>query len=128
MILLDTHAWIWWVTESPALSSRATRMITRSDELGVSVISCWEVAMLVAKQRIGFQIDVEEWIALALKRPRIRLIPLDPRIAILATRLPGELHSDPVDRLIAATCLTHGISLVSKDLSLAEWGHVSVVW
>lgn len=52
MILLDTHAWIWWVTESPNLSSRARRTITRSDELGVSAISCWEVAMLVAKQVI----------------------------------------------------------------------------
>ena len=128
MILLDTHAWIWWVTESSSLSPGARRAIGRSDELGISVISCWEVAMLVAKQRIGFSIDVQAWIDLALQRPKIRLIPLDSAIAVLSTRLPGELHSDPVDRLIAATCMTLGIPLVSKDQSITAWGHISVIW
>ncbi len=128
MILLDTHAWIWWVTESSSLSAGAKRAIARSDELGISVISCWEVAMLVAKQRIGFNIDVQAWIDLALQRPQVRLIPLDPTIAVLSIRLPGEFHPDPVDRMIVATCLTYGVPLVSKDQSIASWGHISVIW
>lgn len=128
MILLDTHVWIWWATESPHLSSGAKQEIVRSDDLGVSVISCWEVAMLVAKQRIGFNIDVQDWIDLALQRPKIRLIPLDPKIVVLATRLPGKFHSDPVDRLIVATCLTYGIPLISKDQQIADWRHITVIW
>jgi len=128
VILLDTHAWVWWATESPNLSTGAKRAIARSDELGVSVMSCWEVAMLVAGQRIGFSLDVQDWIDLALQRPKVRLIPLDPRIAVLATRLPGEFHADPVDRLIAATCLTYGVPLVSKDRQIVDWGQISVIW
>jgi PIN domain nuclease of toxin-antitoxin system len=128
MILLDTHAWVWWSAGSPRLSSPAQRAIAGSDELGVSVMSCWEVAMLVSGQRIGFNIDVQEWIDLALQRPRVRLIPVDPRIAVLSTRLPGAFHPDPVDRLLVATCLTYGVPLVSKDRRIASWGHISVIW
>lgn len=128
MILLDTHAWIWWAVESANLSARAKQTMSQSDELGVSVISCWEVAMLVGRGRISFAIDVQEWVDLALQRPKIRLIPIDPRVAVLSTRLPGEFHSDPVDRLIVATCLTYGVPLISKDRPIAEWGRISVIW
>ncbi len=128
MILLDTHAWIWWVTESPKLSDRARASISEADKIGVSAITCWEVAMLVAKRRIGLHMDVQEWIDTALKFPRVMLVSLEPRIAVLATRLPEEFHADPVDRFIAATCLAYDISLVSKDQKITEWGHVSVIW
>jgi len=128
MILLDTHAWIWWAGESPRLSPRARQAIDETDELGISVISCWEVAMLVSKQRIGFSIDVQDWIDLALQRPKARTIPLDPRIAVLSTRLPGDFHADPADRLIVATCLTYGIPLITRDQRIANWQQVSVIW
>jgi PIN domain nuclease of toxin-antitoxin system len=49
MILLDTHAWIWWVTESMHLSKQAAQAIAQADRLGVHIISCWEVAMLVLR-------------------------------------------------------------------------------
>ena len=128
MILLDTHAWIWWVAESPRLSRGAGQAIAEADELGISIMSCWEVAMLVAKQRIGLNLDVQDWIDLALQRPKVWLIPIDPGIAVLSTRLPGGFHADPVDRLLAATCLTYGIPLVSKDRAITDWRHISVIW
>ena len=52
MILLDTHAWIWWVTESARLSAKATQAIVQANSLGVHIISCWEVAMLVEKGQV----------------------------------------------------------------------------
>ena len=128
MILLDTHAWIWWISESPGLSQNAQNIIQASEELGVSIISCWETAMLVAKGRIGFNIDVKAWIDLALQRPKIRLLPIDTEIAVLSTRLPGDIHADPADRLLLATCLSNGIPIVSKDQKIADWGHISVIW
>ena len=128
MILLDTHAWIWWTTESRSLSAPARRAIRRSDDLGVSIISCWEVAMLVEKGRLSFSYDVQNWIDLALQRPRVRLIPIDPKIAVLSTRLPGDFHADPVDRLLVATCLTYGIPLLSKDQQIKNWKQIPVIW
>jgi PIN domain nuclease of toxin-antitoxin system len=49
MIILDTHAWIWWITESENLSVQATEAINKADIIGIAAISCWELAMLVAK-------------------------------------------------------------------------------
>lgn len=86
MIVLDTHAWIWWINESDKLSDKAKIAIQQSDS-GVSAISCWEVAMLVSKERLGFSVDVQEWIEIALKRPMVKLLPITPEIAVRSTRL-----------------------------------------
>ncbi|MFQ5649947.1 MAG: type II toxin-antitoxin system VapC family toxin [bacterium] len=128
MILLDTHAWIWWVNEDERLSSRAHEIISHDDSVGVSVISCWEVAMLVAKQRIGFMIDVQDWIEQALARPKLRLLQLTPKIIVSSTRLPGNFAGDPADCMIVATCLHHGVSLVSKDRKVQGYRQVNVIW
>ncbi|MDP6779665.1 MAG: type II toxin-antitoxin system VapC family toxin [Candidatus Latescibacteria bacterium] len=128
VILLDTHAWIWHVTESPNLSRAASKAVAKADDLAVSIISCWEVAMLVAKQRIGFSIDVQDWIDAALQQPKVRLLPIDPKVAVLATRLPGEFHADPVDPFLAATCLTYGIPIITKDRRIRDWGQIRVIW
>lgn len=115
MIILDTHAWIWWVNESAKLTPKAKLAIEEADSIGISAISCWEVSMLVAKERIGFSMDVQVWIELALQRPRARLLPITPEIAVLSTRLPGSFHGDPSDRLIVATSLVHKAILITKD-------------
>jgi PIN domain nuclease of toxin-antitoxin system len=128
MTVLDTHAWIWLTNGSSVFTNAGRREIQKSDALGVSIISCWEVAMLVSKQRLGLSMDVEEWIHTALERPRIRLLPIDPDIAVLSTRLPGEFHGDPADRLIAATCLRHKSALITKDKRLRDWGQIRVIW
>lgn len=96
--------------------------------MGVSIISCWEIAMLVSKKRLGFNIDVLDWVEQALKYQKIRLIELNTDIAVLSTRLPGEFHGDPADRIIAATCLKHNIPLISKDRKIKLWGQIKVIW
>lgn len=129
MILLDTHAWLFWVDDDLGqLSKKATQQITRASTLGVSIISCWEVAMLVAKQRISLSLDVQKWIDTALKYPGIQLLNLDAEIVVMSTRLPGTFHGDPADRLIAATCLKFGVPLVSKDKRIRAWGKVKTLW
>jgi PIN domain nuclease of toxin-antitoxin system len=128
MIILDTHTWIWWAAESKNLASGAKQAITKADTLGVSIISCWEVAMLVSKQRIGFTIDVQDWIDQALQRPKIQLLPLDTQIVVTSTRLPGEFHGDPVDRMIVASCLKFGAPLVTKDKRIKDWRQIRVIW
>jgi len=128
MIMLDTHAWIWWASESDRIPKSALNAIEKSDVLGVSIISCWEVAMLVAKKRIGFKMDVQDWIDQALERPKVLLIQLDPQITVLSTRLPGEFHGDPADRLIVATCLKFTLPLVTKDRGITDWRQIQIIW
>ena len=128
MIILDTHVWLWLVNESPSLSVKAKKAILDAEQLGVHIISCWEIGMLVSKGRLGLRLDVDQWIDLALNRPKITLLPFPPRTAILASRLPGEFHGDPADRFIAASCLAHGAPLVSKDKEIGRWGKIPVIW
>ncbi len=128
MIILDTHAWIWWANESTKLSQSAFRAIESAEWVGIPAICSWELAMLVAKQRIGLAMDVEIWIDLSLQRPRVKLLPLTPEIAVLATQLPGEFHGDPADRLIVASSLAKNAPLVTKDQKIVDWGFVTVCW
>ncbi|MEA3643255.1 MAG: type II toxin-antitoxin system VapC family toxin [Lamprobacter sp.] len=128
MIILDTHAWIWWIDESPTLPEATRQLIDRADYVGIPAICCWELAMLVAKHRIGLSMDVAVWIKLAFQRPSVGLLPLTPEIAVLSTRLPGEFHGDPADRLIVASSLTHNALLVTRDEKITDWGMVPVYW
>ncbi len=128
MIILDTHAWIWWINESQKLAPRAREAIQLEDAIGITAISCWELAMLAAKGRLELSMDVQVWIDLALQRPQVNLFPLTPEIAVLSTRLPGEFHGDPADRLIVASSLVHNAPLVSKDEKIQQWGYIQVIW
>lgn len=71
MILLDTHVWVWWVHRNPRLPEDQRKMLdTRADEgIGVSIISCWEVAKLVERGRLGLPQDVADWLDVALGYP-----------------------------------------------------------
>ena len=129
MIVLDTHAWFFWINDNPEEFSEAALKAIRSEStLGVSVISCWEIAMLVAKKRLRLRIDVQSWVEQALKYPGIKLLDLDPQIAVLSTRLPGQFHGDPADRIIVATCMQQRAALVSKDRKIHAWNYIQVIW
>jgi PIN domain nuclease of toxin-antitoxin system len=128
VIVLDTHAWIWYAAKSDKLSEAASRALEGVKILLVSAISVWEVAMLVSKGRLGFDRDVDRWVTEALALPKIRLEPLTPSISIRSTRLPGTLHGDPADRIIAATAVERGVPLVTKDTQLRRYLNLKTIW
>lgn len=131
MIVLDTHAWVWWSTRVEKLGPAARATIERESiesEILVSAVSCWEIAMLVAKGRLRLAADVEDWFAHALALPGVRLAPFEPRIAVLSTRLPGHPPRDPSDQIILATALHHRATLISKDKAVRAYGRVPVIW
>ncbi len=128
VILLDTHAWIWWAASSEKLSERARRSIDSSEVINICAISCWEVAMLVSKKRLTLDRDVDIWINLALKLPRVRLVPLTPGIAVRSTRLEAGFSGDPADCMIIATALEYGFPIASKDKRIRKYSGISVIW
>ncbi len=131
MILLDTHTWIWWLAEPQKLSKQGREIIQRAEkksEIGIAAISCWEVAMLVARGRIGFAMDVETWIEKSLSLPQVRLLDLTPKIAILSTRLTGNPPANPADRILIATAQVHACPLVTRDLEIQHYPHVESLW
>jgi len=115
MIVLDTHIWLWWVNlEHSRIKPAWLSTIENSPAVGVSAISCFEVAWLERHGRISLPCPRLEWFHKALTGSRILLLPVTPRIAGLAVDLP-EHHSDPQDRLIIATALDYDAKLISAD-------------
>lgn len=131
MILLDTHAWIWWVANPDQISAPARQRIEtviREDSVCISSMSCWELSLLVKKGRLDLTLSPEEWIAKSEELPFFRFIPIDNRIAIRSNDLPGDLHDDPADRVIIATALTLGVPLITKDQKIRDYPHVETLW
>ena len=131
MIVLDTHAWLWWLSSPDLLSAPAHKSIDRAmadGEIAISSISAWEVAVLVKKGRLKLTMPAEDWIARSEALPFVRFVPVDNRIALRSTRLPGQLHDDPADRIIVATTIALGGTLVTKDDKLRKYPHVRTLW
>jgi PIN domain nuclease of toxin-antitoxin system len=123
VILLDTHAAIWFTTDS-GLGKRSQAIAEEAladDRLAISAISFWEVSMLVAKRRLR-SLDSASELRKKVLDSGINEVPLTGDIAIVAGNLEG-LHGDPADRFIVATAITHDATLMTADESLLEWRH-----
>lgn len=128
MIVLDTATWIWRASDPKRLTTSARRAIDEAERALVSAISVWEVAMLVAKRRIQLDRPVEQWVDIALALPGIQLAPLEPAIAVRSTKLPGEFHPDPADRIIVATALENAVPIITPDERIRSYPHVQSAW
>ena len=118
MILLDTHAWVWFVSNPELLSKTAKNAVDSAmeqKEIFISSISAWEVALLVAKKRLYLTLEVTDWIAKSERLPFLQFLPVDNYVAVKSVNLPQPLHSDPADRIIIATAITIGAPVVTKD-------------
>lgn len=129
MIVLDTHIWIWWVHGDDSLTPAQLAAIeaNETDAVGVSAITCWEVAKLVERGRLVLSLPVAEWLAEALAYPGVRLLPLTPEIAVESTRLPGAFHRDPADQIIVATARVHECPLLSSDNKVVNYPHATII-
>jgi PIN domain nuclease of toxin-antitoxin system len=125
MIILDTHIWIWWIDENPKLSSQNLDIIQahQNSGLGISIISCWEIAKLVEKGILCFECTVEEWLELALAYPGIELLDLNLPIILQSTRLAG-FHNDPADQIIVATAKVYNSLILTQDRKILDYLNV----
>jgi PIN domain nuclease of toxin-antitoxin system len=131
VIVLDTHAWIWFASNPEELSSRAEQAIRRSvlkRQACVSSISVWEVALLAASGRLQLTIGVRDWLAKCEALPDFRFVPVDNLIASRSAFLPPPLHNDPADRIIIATAQTMGAAVVTKDVKIRNYPHIEAIW
>ena len=133
MLLLDTHVWVWFMQGSDTLKRATVEAIEeaiQSRDLYVAAISQWEVAMLIEKSRIVLNEPTLSWIQKSIENLHLKIVPLSMDVAVESSRLPGEFHGDPADRMIVATARIHQLSIVTRDakiLAYAKENHVKVI-
>lgn len=131
MIVLDTHAWLWWVSDPELLSPAARQAVEEAAAAGdvhVSSISTWEVAMLVKVGRLRLSMPVRDWIRKTEALPFLTFHPVDNAVALRSIYLPGRFHNDPADRIIVATAIELGAPLVTKDAKIRDYPFAPTVW
>jgi PIN domain nuclease of toxin-antitoxin system len=128
VIVLDTHIWVWWVHGDARLPPAYVTYIQTQEQygLGVSAISCWEIAKLVELGRLPLPCTVRQWLPQALAYPGMQLLPLSPDIAVESTDLPAPFHRDPSDQIIVPTARIYGCPLVTVDQRIRNYPHVQV--
>jgi PIN domain nuclease of toxin-antitoxin system len=132
-LLLDTCAAIWLVNGDPiSVESRAAITAAQTANAGVHVspMTAWEIATLVAKNRIYLSRSPEDWFDGLLGLTGVRLAAMPPKVLIASASLPGLPPKDPVDRILAATGRMFGYSIITRDGELmlyARAGHIKAI-
>jgi PIN domain nuclease of toxin-antitoxin system len=124
VIVLDTHIWFWSMTqEFERFPSHWRDIIETADQVGVSAISCYEIALAQQRGRLELPCAADQWFQDALKPAGITIFPLTPEAACRAVDL-SPVHRDPFDRLIIATALEYGAKLASVDGLFSQYSEL----
>ena len=125
---LDTHAFLWWVTDDPQLSSRARRILRdSSNEAYFSAVSGWEIAIKTRLGRLSVAgHNLEDFIAEQVAANGFQVLPIHLNHALRTYSLP-DYHRDPFDRLLIAQAIIEELALVTADRKLGNY-KVRIVW
>ncbi|MDA0321509.1 MAG: type II toxin-antitoxin system VapC family toxin [Verrucomicrobia bacterium] len=129
VIVLDTHAWVWYVDDPSQFAPKTLASIEASMAKGtvyVSSISIWEILMLESKSRLKFGVPADVWLDRCDATGLFNYVPVANAISRLAVSL--GLHGDPADRFIAATAVYLGATLVTKDRRLRASRKITTLW
>jgi PIN domain nuclease of toxin-antitoxin system len=130
--LLDTCAAIWIVADE--ISDATAQALTEASDAGlptyVSPITAWEIGNLVRKGRFKSNYTPQAWFERLMRTPDTVLAELTPKLLLESSFLPGDLHKDPADRIIAATAREFGFTVMTSDralLAYAAEGYLSAI-
>lgn len=130
MILLDSHVVIWLALTPEKISPAATAAIREVESAGalscISVMTIYEVANAIRLGRI--QPIIPHQVFLNRIRSRFKVFPVSEMIAQCAAELPAPFHGDPMGRIITATSIVEGCTLITKDEQIREANHCKVIW
>lgn len=131
MIVLDTNALIWWVGHFNKLSKKAELSIEKArgeKAVYISSISVWEIYTLVKKGKLDLNTLPNNWLGKIEELSFVNFVPIDNKIAVLSVNLPDFSHKDPADRIIIATALSLGATLITSDKKILDYPQVQSVW
>ncbi len=119
--LLDTHVFIWAISEPPRLSSRVLELIEdRDNEILVSIASAWEMAIKATTGKLRVSGSAAEFVQRKLVEHRMTLLPIQLSHLTMLEKLPLH-HRDPFDRLLIAQCMAEEATLITVDPLLKRY-------
>lgn len=126
-LLLDTHAFLWWVEGTPALGRRARTAVANPDnEVFFSIASCWELSIKLSLGKLRLTQRLDRFIPEQLSVNGFSLLSVELRHVLGVADLPFH-HRDPFDRLLAAQALQDQLAIVTTDRVFRTYG-VRIVW
>ena len=130
MILLDTHVVVWLAQDQRRISSRAHDAIIDTREgsqgLAVSSMTILELARLASQKRIELAPNLEDFLQVVERR--FAVLPITGRICVKAFEFPANYPKDLADRVICATAVIEGLSLVTADQAIRQSKAVPTIW
>ena len=124
-MLLDTHVWIWLVTDEPGrLGPKVRRKLAKAvdrDAPYVAAISAFEIAALHVAGRLSLTQPVERWIRDSIALAGFRVVDLDAAMAIDAGLVPSAALADPIDRFLVATAREYQMPLATCDRRILSY-------
>lgn len=131
MIVLDTNAFLWWISAPEKLSKKIKKAIEEAEkkkEIYVSCISILEIYVLLKKGRLKLNTLPDKWLEKVESLPYVNFVPVDNKIAVASVELPDFDQKDPADRIIIATTLDLGAILLTSDKKILQYHHVRSLW
>ena len=126
-LLLDTHIWIWSVSEPQRLTRRVARELDNAqNQLWLSPVSIWETLLLHRKGRLKIPEGFSTWVTRALTTMPLTEAPLTFEVAGALSTI-NLAHSDPADLFLAASAKVFGLTLVTSDRNLLRAPEISVL-
>jgi len=126
-LLLDTHSFIWSLTQPDRLSATARSLLSsRQNDVLLSTVVVWEIAIKAALGKLPVQPHIRSWLPKYIQALGYRVLPVDLSHAVALEDLPAH-HRDPFDRLLIAQARVEQATLVSRDAILARYD-VPVIW
>jgi PIN domain nuclease of toxin-antitoxin system len=126
-LLLDTHAFLWWITKSPRLSAVARAAVLSADgDVLVSAATVWEIAIKAALGKIELLDDPAVLVPDQIAQHGFTALAVDMRHALRVFSLP-PLHRDPFDRMLVAQSQIEGVPIVTADPLIASYD-VPTIW
>ena len=126
-VLLDTHAFLWWITDDPRLSERARDIIgDGGNDVFFSVASAWEIAIKAGIGRLHLPNPADEFVTGEVVRNGFSVLPIHLVHALRVHALPPH-HRDPFDRLLVAQSGIDELPLISRDPVFARYD-IDIRW
>lgn len=119
-VLLDTHIYLWALTDDPKLSAAARKIILDADEVFVSAASIWEASIKVGLGKLDA--DIDQLVA-EIEASGFSELPVKAAHAAMVRSLP-DIHRDPFDRILVAQAMAEPLRLISADGHLSKYSEL----